>query len=44
MQKLPAAIARAIGGLRKLELCLDDEQSLARWKEEVFPDITDGGH
>ena len=25
----------------KLELCLDDEQSMARWKDEVFPD---GGH
>ena len=37
-------IAWAIGGLRKLELCLDDEQSLARWKVEVFPDITEGGH
>ena len=30
-----------IGGHRKLELCLDDEQSLARWKVEVFPN---GGH
>ena len=30
-------MAQAIGGHRKLELCLDDEQSLARWKVEVFP-------
>ena len=41
MQKLPAMIARAIRGLQKLVLCLDDEQSLAQWKVEVFPD---GGH
>ena len=34
-------MAWAIGGHQKLELCLDDEQSLARWKVEVFPD---GGH
>ena len=27
-----------VGGCRKLELCLDDELSLARWKVEVFPD------
>ena len=44
MQKLPAMIARAIRGLRKLVLCLDDEQSLAQWKVEVFPNVTDGGH
>jgi hypothetical protein len=31
-------------GLWKVELCLDDEQSLARWKVEVFANITDGGH
>ena len=31
-------MARAIRGCQKLELCLDDEQSLARWKVEVFPD------
>ena len=30
-------MARAVGGRQKLELCLDDEQSLARWKVEVFP-------
>ena len=35
MQKLPATIARAVGGHRKLELCLDDEQSLAQWKLEL---------
>ena len=34
-------MARAVGGHRKLKLCLDDEQSLAQWKVEVFPD---GGH
>ena len=34
-------MARAIRGRQKLELCLDDEQSLARWKVELFPD---GGH
>jgi len=34
-------MAWAVGGRQKLELCLDDEQSLARWKVEVFPD---GGH
>jgi hypothetical protein len=34
----------AVEGLWKLKVCLDDEQSLARWKVEVFPDITDGGH
>ena len=34
-------MARSVGGRWKLELCLDDEQSLARWKVEVFPD---GGH
>jgi len=28
---------QAIGGHRELKLCLDDEQSLARWKVEVFP-------
>ena len=38
MQKLPAAMAQAIGGRWKLKICLDDEQSLARWKVEVFPD------
>jgi hypothetical protein len=32
------------GDLWKVELCLDNEQSLARWKVEVFPDVTDGGH
>ena len=26
------------------KVCLDDEQSLALWKVEVFPDVTDGGH
>ena len=31
-------MAQAIEGHRKLELCLDGEQSLARWKVEVFPD------
>jgi hypothetical protein len=41
---LNAAIARVVGGLRKLELCLDDKQSLARWKVEVFPNVTDGSH
>ena len=30
-------MARAVKGRWKLELCLDDEQSLARWKLEVFP-------
>ena len=30
-------MAQAIGGRRKLELCLDNEQSLAKWKVEVFP-------
>ena len=30
-------MARAIGGHRKLKLCVDDEQSLAYWKVEVFP-------
>jgi hypothetical protein len=34
-------MARAVEGRRKLELCLDNEQSLARWKVEVF---LDGGH
>ena len=34
-------MARSIEGHQKLELCLDDEQSLAQWKVEVFPD---GGH
>jgi len=34
-------MARAIGGRQKLNRCLDDEQSLARWKVEVFPN---GGH
>ena len=34
-------MAWAIRGRWKLELCLDDEQSLARWKVEVFPN---GGH
>ena len=34
-------MARVIGGAQKLELCLDDEQSLTQWKVEVFPD---GGH
>ena len=37
-------MARAIGGLQKLKLCLVDEQNLARWKVEVFPDVIDGGH
>ena len=37
-------MAQAVRGRRKLELCLDDEQSLARWKVEVFPDVTDGYH
>ena len=41
MQKLPAVMARAIGGRQKLKFCLDDEQSLAWWKVEVFPY---GGH
>ncbi|XP_066392055.1 B3 domain-containing protein Os03g0212300-like [Miscanthus floridulus] len=36
--KLLAAMAWAIEGHRKLEICLDDEQSLARWKVEVLPD------
>jgi hypothetical protein len=40
-QKLLAAMPLAIGGRRKLELCLDNEQSLARWKVEVF---LDGDH
>ena len=31
-------MARAIRGRQKLELCLDNEQSLAWWKVEVFPD------
>jgi hypothetical protein len=44
MQKLPAAMARAVGGRRKLELCMDDEQSLPRWKVEVFHDDTDSAH
>ena len=30
--------AWVIGGRQKLKLCLDDEQSVARWKVEVFPD------
>ena len=34
-------MAWALGSHWKLELCLDDEQSLAQWKVEVFPD---GGH
>ena len=34
-------MAWAVGGRWKLELCLDDEQSLAQWKVEVFPN---GGH
>ena len=34
-------MAHVVEGRWKLELCLDDEQSLARWKVEVFPD---GGH
>ena len=34
-------MAHAIGGHRKLELCLDNEQSWARWKVVVF---SDGGH
>jgi hypothetical protein len=34
-------MSQAVRGHQKLELCLDDEQSLARWKVEVFPD---GGH
>jgi hypothetical protein len=37
-------MARAVRGCQKLKLCLDDEQSLARWKVDVFPDDTDGGH
>ena len=37
-------IARVVRGLQKLKLCLDDEQSLAWWKVEVFPNVTDGGH
>ena len=41
MQKLPVAMAQAVRGRQKLDLCLDDEQSLAQWKVEVFPD---GGH
>jgi hypothetical protein len=44
MQKLPAAIAQAVGGHQKLELYLDDEQILALWKVEVFLDDTKGGH
>ena len=43
-KKLLAMIAWAIGGLRKLKLCMDDEQSLAQWKVEVFPDVIDGDH
>ena len=31
-------MAWAVGSRQKHELCLDDEQSLARWKVEVFPD------
>ena len=31
-------MAWAVGGRRKLKLCLDDKQNLARWKVEVFPD------
>ena len=34
-------MARAVKGRWKLELCLDNEQSLAWWKVEVFPN---GGH
>ena len=41
MQKLPVAMAQAVRGRKKLDLCLDDEQSLAQWKVEVF---SDGGH
>ncbi|XP_066316428.1 B3 domain-containing protein Os03g0212300-like [Miscanthus floridulus] len=37
-------IAWVVGGLQKLKLYLDDEQSLALWKVEVFPNITDSGH
>ena len=44
MQKLSAAMAQDIGGRRKLKLYLDDKQSLAWWKVEVFLDVTDGGH
>ncbi|XP_066351203.1 B3 domain-containing protein Os03g0212300-like [Miscanthus floridulus] len=36
--KLLVIMAWAIGGHQKLELCLDDEQSLAWWKVEVFHD------
>ena len=41
MQKLLAVMVWAIGGHWKLKLCLDNEQSLAWWKVEVFPN---GGH
>ena len=34
-------MAQDVGGHRKLKLCLDNEQSLAWWKVEVFPN---GGH
>jgi hypothetical protein len=37
-------IAQAIEGHWKLELYLGDEQSQARWKVEVFPDVTDDNH
>ena len=40
-QKPPAVMAWAIRGCWKLELCLDDEQSLVWWRVEVFPN---GGH
>jgi hypothetical protein len=37
-------MARAVRAHRKLEFYLDNEQGLAQWKVEMFPNDMNGGH